>query len=88
MGTPKGKTNGITRALVDEVIKAFKTGSDFFSVDVATTISPPTKKRKRKCVTTREIGNFLSERYDVKLVNRNIGLWRKVKDSNTPDGIA
>lgn len=81
MGTPKSITNGITRELLDEIIKNFDVGTEFVSTDISTLIST-----RRRSVSPRVLGNLLSERTDLKLKKSggcySVGVWKKVKDGN------
>jgi hypothetical protein len=81
MGTPKAITNGITRGLLDDIIKNFDVGTEFVSADISTLLST-----RRRSVSPRVLGNLLSERRDLKLKKSggcySVGVWKKVKESN------
>lgn len=84
MGTPKSVTNDITRALLDSAMETIAVGNEFHSGDIVKMLSQSTRRRKRRCVSPRVVGNLLSERNDVQ-INRNTGMWKKVRDTNTQE---
>ena len=64
--------NDITRAMVNQQLQAMKTGQQFRSMDLATTLS-----QKRRDVSARTVGKLLQERKDVVLVDRCMSKWEK-----------
>jgi hypothetical protein len=82
VGTPKKTTNTITRELIEPVINNLAVGTEFFCGDVVRILTLRSSRSGRRELSSRQVAPFLSERNDLKLINRSKGLWKKVKESN------
>jgi hypothetical protein len=74
MRNARSSKNDNTRAMLENLLKSMQLGDTFSSTQVAEQLSKP-----KRCVAARTMGSLLRERDDVKLVDKERCIWKKVK---------
>ena len=58
-------------------------GGEFVCSDILTKLAYSSKGKKKRGASARQIAALLARRDDLQLIDRNKGIWKKVKEEST-----